>query len=86
VLVSIEISLYPLNTDFIPAVDDLIDRLQCYQNIEVRTNVMSTHLFGDLNDLMEILKLEIDRTFNRELSSVFSIKIVNGDSRKYGEG
>ena len=81
--VSIEISLYPLNKEFIPLIDDFFNRLKSYTNIEVRTNAMSTQLYGDFEDLIQILKNEVEKTFRKEINSVFNLKIVNGDSRKY---
>ena len=83
VQVSIEISLYPLQKEFTPAIDRFIKVLQDYDDIEVRTNAMSTQLFGELDTLMDILKMEVKNVFNRELQSVFTLKIVNGDSRMY---
>ena len=44
---------------------------------------MSTQLFGEFDDLIKILKVNIDKTFKNETNSVFDLKIVNGDSRKY---
>ena len=81
--VSIDVSLYPLNEKFIPPIDDFISELQKYDNIEVQTNSMSTQLFGEFDDLISILKIEIEKTFKKEINSVFNLKIVNGDSRKY---
>ena len=80
---SIEISFYPLNQDFIPLIDQFILRLKDYDNIEVQTNVMSTQLFGTIEDLMDITKKEIKSTFRKDFNSVFNLKIINGDSRKY---
>ena len=44
---------------------------------------MSTQLFGEFDDLIKILKVNMDKTFKNETNSVFDLKIVNGDSRKY---
>ena len=81
--VSIDISLYPLNEKFIPLIDDFIRDLKKYKIIEVRINSMSTQLFGEFDDLMTILKIEIEKTFKKEMNSVLNLKIVNGDSRRY---
>ena len=81
--VSIELSLYPLNEKFISPIDDFINRLETYNIIEVRKNNMSTQLFGEFDVLMNILKVEMEKTFKKEINSVFNLKIVNGDSRKY---
>ena len=81
--VSIDVSLYPLNEKFILPIDEFINDLKKYNNIEIRTNSMSTQLFGEFDDLMSILKIEIEKTFKKEVDSVLNLKIVNGDSRKY---
>ena len=81
--VSIDVSLYPLNEKFISSIDDFINGLKKYDNIEVRTNSMSTQLFGEFDDLMSILKIEIEKTFRSDFNSALNLKIVNGDSRKY---
>ena len=83
--VSIELSLYPLNEKFISPIDDFINRLETYNIIEVRKNNMSTQLFGEFDVLMNILKVEMRKTFKKEINSVFNLKIVNGDSRKYDD-
>ena len=81
--VSIEVSLYPLKKEFIQLIDDFINSLEKYDKIEIRTNVMSTQLFGEFDELMKILKVEIEKVFKKEINSVFNLKIINGDSRKY---
>tara|TARA_B100000131_G_C17819167_1_gene492979 strand:+ start:389 stop:658 length:270 start_codon:yes stop_codon:yes gene_type:complete len=81
--ISIEISLYPLRENFISPIENFISRLKKYDSIEVRTNNMSTQLFGEFDDLIKILKVEMEKTFKNETNSAFNLKIVNGDSRKY---
>ena len=81
--VSVDISLYPLKENFITPIDDFIASLQKYENIEVRTNSISTQLFGEYDTIMDILKKEISKTFDIEENVVLNIKIVNGDSRLY---
>ena len=76
-------NLYPLNENFIPLINEFINDLKKYNNIEIRTNSISTQLFGEFDDLMNILKIEIEKTFKKEINSVLNLKIVNGDSRKY---
>ena len=81
--VSIEVSLYPLNKEFLPPINEFINSLEKYDKVEIRTNVMSTQLFGEFDDLIKILKVEVEKTFKKEINSVFNLKIINGDSRKY---
>ena len=81
--ISIEVSLYPLSEKFISPIDNFISCLKKYDSIEVRTNNMSTQLFGEFDDLIKILKVEMENTFKDETNSAFNLKIVNGNSRKY---
>ncbi len=76
--VSIDISYYPLKDEFIPPIKDFIDRLNTYNNIAVRTNGMSTQVFGKYFEVMEILTNEIHESFELP-HSVFILKIINAD-------
>ena len=75
--VAVDISLYPLNEDFIPPIDNVIERLNTYESIEVETNAMSTQLRGEYDDVMGALHKEIGVTFAAEPKAVFAIKILN---------
>ena len=83
--ISVDISLYPLKESFIPPIDDFIASLKKYKTIEVRTNNMSTKIFGEYDVVMDILRKELFKTFYKEVNVVFNIKIVNGDSRIYDQ-
>ena len=54
-----------------------------YDSIEVRTNNISTQLFGEFDDLIKILKVQMEKTFKSQTNSVFNLIIVNEDSRKF---
>lgn len=75
--VAVDISLYPLEKDFIPPIQDVIERLNTYDDIEVVTNPMATQLRGDFEDVMNALKNEIGTTFEQLPKAVFAIKILN---------
>ena len=75
--VAVDISLYPLDADFIPPIDDVITRLNGHTGCEVVTNPMSTQLRGEYDDVMAALNQEIRTTFERVPKAVFAIKILN---------
>ena len=75
--VAVDISLYPIADDFIPPIDDVIDRLNTYESLEVSTNRMSTQVFGDYDEVMLALNREIKATFESSPRAVFAIKILN---------
>lgn len=75
--VAVDISLYPLDAEFIPPIKDVIERLKSHPEIEVVTNPMSTQLRGEYDDVMTALNREIRTTFDRNPKAVFAIKILN---------
>ena len=54
-----------------------------YDSIEVRTNNIISQLFGEFDDIIKILKVEMEKTFKNKTNSTSNLKIVNGDSRKH---
>jgi uncharacterized protein YqgV (UPF0045/DUF77 family) len=75
--VAADISLYPLDADFIPPIKDVIERLNAQPELEVVTNPMSTQVRGEYADVMAALTAEIGTTFERVPKAVFAIRILN---------
>lgn len=75
--VAVDISLYPLADDFIPPIDDVIERLKSHGSLEVVTNAMSTQIRGEYEQVMAALNREIKTTFDSCPKAVFAIKILN---------
>ncbi len=75
--VAVDISLYPLQTEFLAPIKDVIERLHAYDDIEVWTNAMSTQLVGEFGAVMDALKTEIGATFEAVPKAVFTIRILN---------
>lgn len=75
--VAVDISLYPLDADFIPPIKDVIDRLNRYDSLEVWTNAMSTQVVGEFDDVMDALRKEIGTTFESIPKGVFVMKMFN---------
>ena len=74
--IGIEISLYPLNSDFIPPIEDFIDRLNRNGRFKVLTNSMSTQIFGRYEDLLGALTREMRVTFETGGKAVFVMKVL----------
>jgi uncharacterized protein YqgV (UPF0045/DUF77 family) len=75
--VAVDISLYPLTDDFIPPIQDVIQRLNTHESIEVVTNPMSTQLRGESDDVMSAISQEVKTSFENSPKVVFAIKILN---------
>jgi uncharacterized protein YqgV (UPF0045/DUF77 family) len=74
--IGVEISLYPLNADFIPPIQDFIDRLNLGKRLKVVTNSMSTQVFGEYDDVFGVLVREIRTTFESNAKAVFVMKVL----------
>lgn len=75
---SIEISYYPLKEEYITPIQGFIDRLKEYENIKVMVNTMSTQVFGEYFEMMEIITNEIHKSFELP-GSIFVLKVINAD-------
>ncbi len=76
--ISVEISYYPLQEEFVPHIRDFIDRLNNYASLHCITNGMSTQVFGDFDNVMDAISNEIKKSFELP-HSVFVLKIINKD-------
>ncbi len=75
---AIEISLYPLDADYIPSIKAFIDRLNTYSELKVTTNAMSTQIAGEHHRVFEILAKETAATFGERGRKVFVMKVLGG--------
>lgn len=75
---SVDISYYPLHSEFIPPIKDFIHRLNQYPDMKVNTNGMSTQVFGEYSYVMQSITDEIEKSFELP-HSVFILKIINTD-------
>lgn len=78
---SIDMSLYPLADDYIPAIKEFIDRVGNYESVAIKRNDLSTQLFGDYDEIMDILKVEIKRSWQTHGKGIFVIKFLLDDLR-----
>lgn len=74
--ISVEISLYPLDADYIPPIKAFIDRVKANDRLEVVTNTMSTQVFGEFDDVFGTLQREIRASFESGPRAVFVTKIL----------
>lgn len=79
-MVSVELSYYPLTDDFKPPVRKLVERLQ-NSGVDVRPNSMSTHLFGEYQQVMDVLNEAMKWSFETYGKAAFVAKFIEGDRR-----
>lgn len=73
--VSLEISLYPLDKEYISVITKFIEKLKKNPKLEVRVNEMSTQVFGDFDEILNLLNKEM-RVVWKKFPAVFVMKWV----------
>jgi uncharacterized protein YqgV (UPF0045/DUF77 family) len=75
---AVEISMYPLSGEYLPLIQAFIDRLNTYPDITVRTNSLSTQIWGPLDRVMALVSAEIERSAANSPQLVFVMKVLPG--------
>ena len=78
--VMVELSLYPLVNEYIPPIQNFIDRLNTYEVLSVSTSSTSTQVTGNYADVMSILGAEMQRTYEEVGQAIFVAKFLNFDA------
>ena len=78
--IGVEISLYPLQAEFVPVIHDFIGRLSAGGRFRVVSNSMSTQIFGPYDEVLDAVRRELRATFTSlETTSgkaVFVMKVI----------
>lgn len=77
-----EISMYPLRDDCIPPIDAFLAALAADGAVEVKTNRMSTQLYGDFDAVCDLLKKAMRQSQERHGSAAFVCKFLPGAQRR----
>jgi uncharacterized protein YqgV (UPF0045/DUF77 family) len=80
--ITAEISLYPLTENFSSAIKDYINDLNEVKGLEVRTQSLSTEVFGEFDLVMDTIKETTKKYFEADPSTILVAKILNRDRRK----
>jgi len=75
--VTVEISLYPLNTHFGPFILDFIQNLRSHKGLKIKTNTMSTQMTGPFDTVMNALKAELAPALQSDHKVAVVIKMFN---------
>ena len=77
--IAVDISLYPLDADYVPPIKDFIERLARRTDLRVETNAMSTQVAGEHDAVFAALADETRVTFAGKPRAVFVMKVLGGD-------
>lgn len=80
--ISVELTLSPLQNDFEPIVIEFIKSLRA-SGLKILENPLSTQVYGDYDEVMQILNSQIKDVFNLMEIGVLYMKIVKTDRHDY---
>lgn len=80
--ISVELTLTPLHDDYEPAIINFIKNLRA-SNLNVLENPLSTQVYGDYDEVMQVLITEIKEAFELIERGLLYMKIVKSDRYEY---
>ena len=79
---SIELTLTPLQDDYRIHIKNFIKKLR-ESNFKIVENSLSTHIYGDYDELTKFLIPLIKNNFEDQINVVLQMKIFKGDRSDY---
>jgi uncharacterized protein YqgV (UPF0045/DUF77 family) len=76
--IAVDISLYPLTSDYIPPIKGFIERIGRRPGLAVEYNSLSTQVRGDFDAVFDALKAEARETFAGTNRAVLVLKVIGG--------
>ena len=80
--ISVELTLTPLHDDYEPAIINFIKKLRA-SNLKVLENPLSTQVYGEYDEVMKVLTLEIKDVLELIERGLLYMKIVKSDRYDY---
>jgi uncharacterized protein YqgV (UPF0045/DUF77 family) len=77
--ISLDISLYPLDADYVPPIREFIERLNRHEGLKIVTNAMSTQVAGEHARVFAALEAETRASFETGGRAVFVMKLLGGE-------
>lgn len=74
--IAVEISLYPLDAQFIPPIEQFIARIRAHAGLRIVTTSLSTQIVGPYDEVMAALATEMRSTFAALDKAVFVMKVI----------
>ena len=77
--ITVELSLYPLQGAPLEKILAFIETIRADERLEVVVNQMSTQLRGELDDVLDVLRTALERSFDTGGPQALVAKFLNAD-------
>jgi uncharacterized protein YqgV (UPF0045/DUF77 family) len=74
-----ELSLYPLQEDYIPVIQAFIEACREHDDLTIITNAMSTQVCGEHDKVFAMVSAELEASFERSGKQVLVCKFIPGE-------
>ena len=71
-----ELSLYPLQEEYIPIIQAFIEALRKHENITIISNAMSTQICGEFDQVIALIGTELKASYARTGKQVLVCKYI----------
>ena len=76
---TVELSLYPLQEEYIPIIQAFIEALRQHDGITLISNAMSTQICGDYGQVFALVQAELQASYQRFGKQVLVCKFIVGE-------
>ena len=74
--VTIDVSMYPFNSDFKPPIKDFISKINLHKDLKIKTFPTSTVVQGDYGQAMDAIKDAISIGHDQSERAVYVLKVI----------
>lgn len=78
-IITVDISLYPLDRNYLPPIKDFIRRLRQFDDLELVTNQLSTQVRGEFDQVTTALNQCMKESMKDGQKLVFVTRYLNSD-------
>jgi uncharacterized protein YqgV (UPF0045/DUF77 family) len=77
--ITVDISLYPLDSDYVHTIKSFILRLRTFPGLEIVTNQLSTQLRGEFDPVTTAINTCVHESMSGDQKVVFVVRYLNAD-------
>ncbi|MCP4000171.1 MAG: hypothetical protein GY727_04590 [Gammaproteobacteria bacterium] len=77
--ITVDISMYPLDADYKPAIKSFIKQLRAFEGLTLVSNQLSTQINGAFDDVTSALNICIRASMEQQAKVVFVTRYLNAD-------
>ena len=77
--ITVDISMYPLDSDYKPPIKDFVRRLRKHANLELMTNQLSTQICGEFTTVTTALNSCMEESMAQDGRVVFVTRYLNAE-------